>query len=218
MIKVDSHKLFYDQYKYKVDFHNALGFVFRNKNFSHARKSIDTAIQQYEAEGAVKWGSGFRTVNVTSEELSDLQILLSLFVKEKQDFKIRCESYHLGIYTNNYEWVKTITSKLNAVCVVHMPKDNAILTPNIIINDTIDFGYKITLNGTADPNLANFCIKHKNKIKIGNRVLSNIQRGYNLKGMYMYVKDFATITLIRLFLKKDLMRIDKIISSKDLDK
>ena len=89
---------------------------------------------------------------------------------------------------------------------------------NIIINDTIDFGYKITLNGTADPNLANFCIKHKNKIKIGNRVLSNIQRGYNLKGMYMYVKDFATITLIRLFLKKDLMRIDKIVSSKDLDK
>ena len=61
-------------------------------------------------------------------------------------------------------------------------------------------------------------ITHKNKIKIGNRVLSNIQSGYNLKGMYMYVKDFATITLIRLFLKKDLMRIDKIVSSKDLDK
>ena len=70
-------------------------FVFRNKNFSLARKSIDTAIQQYESEGAVKWGSGFRTVNVTPEELSDLQILLSLFIKQKQNFKIRNQSCFL---------------------------------------------------------------------------------------------------------------------------
>lgn len=71
---------------------------------------------------------------------------------------------------------------------------------------------------SSDPNLAEFCIKNRDKIKIGNRVLSDIKRGYNLKGMYMYVKDEGTITLIRLFLKKDLMRIDKIVSSKDLDK
>ena len=99
-----------------------------------------------------------------------------------------------------------------------MPKDNITLAPGVIINDTIDFAYKITLNGTADPNLANFCVKNKDKIKIGNRVLSDINRGYSLKGMYMYVKDLSTITLIRLFLKKDLMRVDKIVSSKDLDK
>ena len=218
MIKVDSHKLFYDQYKYKIDLNNALGFVFRNKNFSLARKSIDTAIQQYETEGHVKWELGLRTISVTSEELADLQILLSQFTKQKQEFKLRCESHHLGIYTNDYEWCKTITSKVNAVCLVHMPKDNITLAPGVIINDTIDFAYKITLNGTADPNLANFCVKNKDKIKIGNRVLSDINRGYSLKGMYMYVKDLSTITLIRLFLKKDLMRVDKIVSSKDLDK
>ena len=37
---------------------------------------------------------------------------------------------------------------------------------------------KIALNGTSDPNLADFCIKNKDKIKIGNRVLSDIKRGY----------------------------------------
>jgi|TARA_B110000444_G_scaffold215969_1_gene214138 hypothetical protein len=217
LIKIDSTKLFFDKYKYKVDLNNALGFVFRNKNFALARKSIDEAILQSDT-GNVKWGIGLRQIVVNSEDLADLQLLLSEFTRQKEKFTLRCESYHLGIYTNNFEWCKELDKKLNAVTTVHMPINDVDLPKGVIINDTINFAYKITLNGTSDPNLADFCIKNKDKIKIGNRVLSDIKRGYNLKGMYMYVKDQGTITLIRLFLKKDLMRIDKIVSSKDLDK
>ena len=193
MIKIDSTKLFFDKYKYKVDLNNALGFVFRNKNFALARKSIDEAILQSDT-GNVKWGIGLRQIVVNSEDLADLQLLLSEFTRQKEKFTLRCESYHLGIYTNNFEWCKELDKKLNAVTTVHMPINDVDLPKGVIINDTINFAYKITLNGTSDPNLADFCIKNKDKIKIGNRVLSDIKRGYNLKGMYMYVKDQGTIT------------------------
>jgi|TARA_B110000908_G_scaffold172696_1_gene242097 hypothetical protein len=216
LIKIDSTKLFFDKYKYKVDLSNALGHVFRNKNMSFARKSIDSALDQATGNGFLR--IGMRDVRVSQEELKDLQTLLHEFTNQEEDYKLRCETWHLGIYTNNFEWVKQLNSKLNAVCSIHMPRDNADLPKGVIINDTIKFAYKVTLNGSADPNLAGFCLKHKDKIKIGGVVLSDIKGGYNLKGKYMYVKDHATITLIRLFLKRDFMRIDKIVSSTELDK
>ena len=88
----------------------------------------------------------------------------------------------------------------------------------IAIDKDIGFEFKAYLNGTADPNFADYCLKNKDKIKAGDRLIRDLQQERNLKGKYIYVKNDSILTIVRLFLHNNIMRIDKLIYQPNTDK
>jgi hypothetical protein len=210
-------KLFWDKFKYKLDVRTPVSFIFRNKKLEYARSKIDDIINSKEGN------SYYLKVRLhgkplTTFEVEDLKLLLNYFTSADLEYTLRCEGNHLGVFSNNIEWLEQLGDKLHQTCTLFMPPNDVDLTVNTIVNDDPRWAYKITLNGTADPNLAEFCKKNPTKVRIGNAVLNDIQRGYNLKGRYIFVKDEQTFTLISLFLNKNVLRKDKLVSIEKTDK
>ena len=139
MIKYESKKLFYDKYIYKLGVYNPIGFIFRNKNLSKARKAIDEL--QFNIDNAEKLQykndpTSLRHVDVHIDDIHDLKYLLFQF-ETNSEYTIRCEGRKMGIFSNNEEWLKQIAKKLNCVCDFYEPAsetfDTLINNKNILI-------------------------------------------------------------------------------------
>ena len=88
MIKYETKKLFYDKYLYKLGVHNPLGFIFRNKNLSHARSVIDDLQLSQEEDQPIQYktcADALRHIDITVDELHDLKYLLTQF-QEAENF------------------------------------------------------------------------------------------------------------------------------------
>ena len=54
-------------------------------------------------------------------------------------------------------------------------------------------------------------MKNITKVKAGDRLIKDLQQGRDLKGKYLYVKDEKILTIVRLFLHNNIMRIDRLV-------
>ena len=226
MIKYESKKLFYDKYIYKLGVYNPIGFNFRNKNLSKARKAIDEL--QFNIDNAEKLQykndpTSLRHVDVHIDDIHDLKYLLFQF-ETNSEYTIRCEGRKMGIFSNNEEWLKQIAKKLNCVCDFYEPAsdtfDTLINNKNILIkNPPWDHKYKITLGDkTIDSNFYNWAKLNPDKVRVSPGLLKTIyDKGY-VKGKYLYLRDEKVLTLAQLFLGGNITRIDTIVIKEDVDK
>ena len=220
MIKRTSNKLFWDKYAYKLGVYNSATQIFRNKRLENARDIID-GLELKSGQGQplrLKFHRfSQRETDVTENDFFDLKVLISHF-QDKEDFMLRCEGSRLGIYSNNVTWLKVIAKKLKDVPWIWEPSIPNLQKNTIAVDKDIGFEFKAYLNGTADPNFADYCLKNKDKIKAGDRLIRDLQQGRNLKGKYIYVKNDSILTIVRLFLHNNIMRIDKLIYQPNTDK
>lgn len=226
MIKYESKKLFYDKYIYKLGVHNPVAFIFRNKNLSHARKVIDELNSNVDNQKTLQYktcADALRHIDITVDELHDLKYLLTQF-KENTEFMVRCEGRKMGVFSNNDNWLKQLSKKLNCVCDFYEPADDLIdvllNNKNILVkNPPFAYEYKITLGDKViDSNFYNWAKLNPNKVRVSPGLLKTIyDKGY-VKGKYLYLRDAKILTLAHLFLSGNISRIDTIVLKGDVDK
>ncbi len=221
MIKKQTNKLFWDKYAYKLGVYNSGTHIFRNKRLANARTIIDQ-LQNKHSRGEPlsfklhRWSQ--KDQEIQNKDFEDLKILVNAF-QDDVDYMLRCEGSRLGIYSNDTSWLKKIARKLNDVPWYWEPNVDTDLAKNTIYLDKpSEYNYKINLNGTADKNFAEYCLKNSHKVKAGDRLIRDLQQGRNLKGKYLYVKDDKILTIVRLFLHNNIMRIDKLVYEPQTDK
>ena len=213
-----TNKLFYDKYKFKLGVICPIAHIFRNKKLEYARSTIDNIINSKQGNSYFL-KTRMHERPLTDSQVEDLKVLLNHFTFADQEYSLRCEGSYLGVYSNNKDWLLLLDSKLkNPNSTLFEPPKCIDLDANTIISENDTYQLKITLNGTADPNLANYCKKNPDKVRVGHAVLEDIERGYNLKGRYMFVKDEQTFTMISLFLNKNVLRTDKVLTIEKTDK
>jgi hypothetical protein len=188
-----------------------------------ARAFLDKLQTKYEQDQPLTYIQGYKTEKTLSvEDFRSAQVLFSQFTKvDNDDFLLRVEGQHLGIYTNNFQWVNSLLNKNLCVLDYARPSKFALdnLKPNqIIVDKEIKYEFKITLRDYVDPNFYKWLINNPSKVKIGSQALENIEKGNYTRGFYFFVKDTKVLNLVKIMISKDIARIDNIITTHNIDK
>lgn len=220
MKKVETRKLFFGKYLYKITLMNVLGTIFRGKNFTYAGEVLDTLQQDYEEGLPLKRKTYAKEWKIPPAHFTDCQIIFNTCPKW-DDFLFRIEGPNFSIYSNTREDLDLLVTKLKTVIEFHEPDPIIInyLTSNIQIVDEIpEYQYKVYLGDKATPGFAKWAVGNQDKIKLGHTLKREIENSGYLRGFYFWVKDEKVLLLVKMIIGGNIQRIDKLVSKLDLDK
>jgi len=206
-IKVkNSQKLFNGVYRYKTVIICPVAAWFRGNNTDHA----DQMLKKYALDDLPK----YQCLNIKNptDYLYSVEVLNLL--KSFSDYDLRIEQPLLSFYTNHLDSAVTMAnldvSRTKYMCG---PPDNVVINTGEIILKRVPFTYKVTL-GKTKKNYSNFVdwSAKINKIKMTKTCKTNLCKDRSRGGFYFYVKDDATMSMVKMFVNSDILRIDKIIN------
>lgn len=224
MREIESKKLFYDEYLYKLSIHQPLAPIFRGKNFSNARNVLDRMQQDFEAGKPLFRTSYLRSTYVLPEELQNAQTLLHFLSKSTVNYKLRVDSSWLSLYSNENKFLENVMKKLgDRMFEYHRPNPSTIelikeSKNTIVVKKSIPYEYRVTLGEFTNPSFAVWSKKNPDKIKIGKCALDEIENNGYTRGFYFYARDKKIIQLLSLMIGDSIRRIDKVVCIQDLDK
>ena len=216
MKQLETERLFYDKYMYKVCIYLPIASIFREKRYDHTRSVLDDLHQQLENTGEIFWKRGWRlSAPLNVDVLKDAQLLYTLLIKQDfESYKLRVEQSQLCYYTNDIKNVESLLVHFDKrIESVHMPNSDNIkdLKPNVIIKDS-DWEYKVTVGPKVDPSLADWFENNKDKVKAGKTFIECIRNGHYVRGFYFYAKNEKVLQLINIVLAGNIVRVDKFIN------
>jgi len=215
---LETTKLFYDRYLYKVSVKNSLSSIFRDKNLSFAKHELGKLQYQHDNENyPLNLVKGLRQVHISYEDFFHAKFLLNEFEKQS-DYKLRVEYPTIRIYSNDEIWISKLENASMDVIDIYRPKNINVLTKNTILIDDFPYEFKITLRDRVDPMFANWVKVNRDKIKIGDKALECVETNGYCRGFYFFIKNEKILQLVNLMINGSIARIDKIISNAVIDK
>lgn len=226
----ETKKLHYGKYLYKLVLSNKLNIIFRtdyqkNGNLSFARERLDAYTENYRRGEPIE-----RQVYRTSKEVPILDYLdakhIYTCLKDKTDYKIRIESWgSMIIYSNDKPLLLKIANKLQSGAKEfwepnHDYIDSLLSNNNIILVDTPpEFPIRITLGRyKVDSSFAKWLRANRDKSRIGDIALKEIETSGLANGLYFYVRDEKILNLVSIIIGHNIRRIDKLIYKENIDK
>lgn len=222
MKKFETHKLFWDEYLYKLVVHNRLATIFRNKNLSHAGQVLSTIREQHENNEPLLLYKSRRQDYVKESQYLDAEKLFQFF-SSANNYKLRVESSTINLYSNDIKWLNSVSSSLTPGNVTEFwePSSSSVehlLEKTIILQEKINFQFRITLgNKRGNQGFAQFAKKNPHLVRVGPVLLKGMETEGWVNGMYFYARDERIIQLCHLMLD-NIRRIDKVIYKQDIDK
>ena len=147
----------------------------------------------------------------------DYCIALESKLSNFQDFDIRVEHPLLNFYTNNFNDIVSITSvDIDRTKYVSVPDE--VLYPklekNTVFLPKIDFGFKITMGKTRTSynSFINWA-ETSDKVRLTKRCIQDLSSDRSWGGSYFYVKDEKSLTMVKMFLGTEIVRIDRVINA-----
>jgi hypothetical protein len=226
----ETRKLHYGKYLYKLVLANSLNTLFRtelqkNGKLSYARYYLDKFTSQIQSGEPIT-----RTVYRTTREI-ELETFLDAkdvysILKKHDDYKIRVNPYNsLLIYSNDRSMLVKIANRMRTSAREFWEPNNEIATvltnnSNIIVVDTKPpFPLKVTFNSNPiNKDFATWLEANRDKSKIGDKALENLQLDGYLNGYYMFVRDEKVLNLVSLFIGGNIRTIEKLVYKEDIDK
>lgn len=220
-----STKLFYDAYLYKLQVRTTISNVFRpNHNREIRRDTLDEYVSISGPKKQEVQVSRYKMV--TYESMMDASHIMNELLDSDEDFKVRCESYSLIIYTNDISLLEKISNGVSeyARCKIWRPlngsEDYLLSNKSIIVTDKeIEYEYKLYLkNGSNTTTLVSWIKKNPDRAKIGQATLYALENDYYVNGNYFYVKDSKVLIMVEMVAGKLISKIEKFVHITDLDK
>ncbi len=224
----NSTKTFYGTYLYKLQVRTTLSSVFYK---SAKRKNLDyTVYNSYLVDlGSKNEVKISRWKTVTRQQFIDAKVILDLLIGTDVDYKLRCESYSLSVYSNDCEFLENIAKGLSydAKPKLWKPEKTAeeflVNNKNVIVsNKPVEFPYKVYLKSDYAQKNYNALVKwlaaNKDKSKVGQFTLSNLENGCYITGNYFYVKDLKVLMIVEMVAGKIISKIDNVVYIGDIDK
>lgn len=221
-------KLFYNQYLYKISVLNELAHLFRTEfnrhNWNHCETALNDYMNQYHA-GDRLTRLVFNNIYVPVDNLDLLNATAIYdYIKDKRDLYIlRVDRHCLSFYTNDKIFIDEF-KEIITIAEISMPDPNYIKflksnTNTILVNDPVEFEYKVTFNWkTPVEHLGKFLDNHPKKTKVGSKTRYNIDNRLSVYNNYIFVKDEKILLLLQMIVGTNIGRIDRLVYCKDIDK
>lgn len=214
MKTLETKKLFFNEYPYKLGVYNPLAHIFREKKFRFAREELSRLELMYELDRPLVTGT-LRKKEYDAKTFFECKWLYKELIK-RNDYKIRVEYPSIQLYSHDKDWLHYIAKHVK--CPIAFYEPPVILSKNtILVEKPTNYEYRITLNARPDPSLANWIISNPKLAKAGPVFLDEVsKKGYS-NGLYFYVRDDKVLNIVGLMLGSS-SRVDKIVCKQDLDK
>ena len=198
---------------------NQLAHLFREKQWAHAKNSLDRLQHDFENGIPLQWIRGRIVETVDSRQLQEAQVLFNELYR-RDDIKLRVENPRMQIYSNDEKFLERLSGKLlNCLELWSVSNEVELIPENtIVLNRPTPYEYRVTLASWTHPELANWISNNLDKIKIGSRCLNTIKVGGYTQGLYFYVLSERYLSMLQLVSHKSIQRVDKIIYKQKLDK
>jgi hypothetical protein len=206
-----------------------LAFIFasfRNSSkdrLSYAKQTI-SELQQYYDQGNPLEITVWRTKKrVSVLEFEQAKNILKL-LETHQDWRVRVEcSHYLQIYGSDESLVDGFVKNCKPKEIFKPePGTENFLLLNIdtaVVKNPSEYEYRVYLKGgKMDTSFANWLKANRDKSKVGDLTLRNIENGWYLSGNYFYVRDDKVLTIVRMLIGHNVRRVEKLIYKGDIDK
>ena len=216
MYKVESQKLFYNKFYYKLEIFTGTAFLFRNKDLKNVKKTIDefwANIDRIKTRDFDEWYTlsysiryWLQRYNPTEEDINNCQKLYTYLSQTDKDARVRVEINNLSIYSNLKDPLYQLGDSLSSNFVqFYKPSDEIKdqLKPNVLFHNFADkYKYKITLGKVYDSSLAAYIKANNNNfVKAGPACIESIKNlttgSYN--NFYIYVRDDNILNMLSMF-------------------
>lgn len=213
---VETKKLFYNEYKYKLVIHQKMAFYIKARNLSRLREHLDRLQRQVDSgEKSLSLFSGFRSKTITLDEFYEVKKIYRELVKSS-NYATRSEGVTLSFYSNDYAWLLKLKGKVDYPKELWQPRaeaESVINDPNVIVcKEPPQYEYKATLRpaNKVDPGLADWIESNPGLAKTTAKTLENIRAGRNYLGGQIYLRDEKVVALSSLVMPTS-ARIDKLV-------
>ena len=226
----ETRKLHYGKYLYKLVLANELNVLFRTEfqkdgKLSHARNQIDQLSSQLRDGGPLTQAIFRTTREIHLNDFLDAKDIYSILKKSK-DYKIRVDPYSsMTIYSNDRAMLIKIANRMRTSArELWEPNADTLQllssTRNVIVVDTLPlFPLKITFkNGKINNDFSRWLHANRDKSRIGDKALRNLEEYGYLDGFYMYVRDEKVLSLVTLLVGAHIRCVEKLIYKEDIDK
>jgi len=220
MYKVESQKLFYNKFYYKLEIFTGAAFLFRNKDLKTVKQTIDefwanidliktTNFDDWPTTSTLSYSTRYwlQRFNPTEEDINNCQKLHTYLSQTDKNARVRVEINNLSIYSNLKESLYELGNSLssNHPPSFYEPSDalKDQLKPNVLFHSFADkYKYKITLGKVYDSSLAAYIKANNNNfVKAGPACIQSIENlttgSYN--NFYIYVRDDNILNMLSMF-------------------
>lgn len=224
----ETKKLHHGKYLYKLVLSNPLATIFRSDlsrygKLSYAKERLALLTVKYKAGETLTKQSYRSSVEISEQMFLDARDLYNI-LKKVDDFKIRCESNSLGIYSNDRDLLMKIANKMrvssrefwepNPEAVGLLAKEQNL----VIVNYPTSYQYQVHLSyKRVDANAYNWLKSNSDKVKVGPKTLRDFASGLS-NGSYIYVRDDRVMSLVEVLIGHAIRKVDKIVYKGDIDK
>lgn len=188
MKELETTKLWYNRYLYKVVMRNKLGYH-------------------------IGWGNRYILRSWTvDEDMEDLYALI-----KDRDVKTRGEGAYISVFTNETSLVKKLHERfgkdIEEIWEPDPEREHLLKNANtIIVKEKPSYPIKVTMNDRRmSGDFAKWIDANSDKIKIGDAAFRAVKRGWMTGGLYFYLRDDKVLSLINLLIPDNIRRIDKLV-------
>ena len=227
---LESRKLFYSEYLYKLVFRNELSNIFRSdlqkkEKLSYARQQLDRLAEDYRNNLPLRKMTWRTEIVVDANDYLDAMTLYAV-LKNSDEYRIRIDPYSsVSLFSNNKEFLLTLGNKLNTTAVKFWEPNVEYIellttkTKIQIVDEIPKLPLKVWFNSTrVNKDFAIWIRANRDKCKIGKIALDSLEDYGYLNGLYIYLRDEKVLNLVTLLAGASIRSVDKLVYSGDIDK
>jgi len=205
---LESRKLFFSEYLYKLVFRNELNSIFRSdlqkkEKLSYARRELDRLAEDYRNNFPLFKRAWRTDIPIANNDYFDAMTLYSA-LKNSNEYKLRIDPYStITLFSNNREFLLTLGNKLNTTAVKFWEPNVAYIellkskTKIQIVDEVPKLPLKVWFNSTrVNKDFANWLRANDDKCKIGKIALESLESYGYLNGLYIYLRDEKVLSLV----------------------
>lgn len=220
--KLETTKLFWGKYLYKLVINNRLAVIFRNKHFSITKMYLNNLEEEYREGRPLVLTKTLRQEVINEDHYFDAKKLYKHLTKA-EDYMLRVERASLCIYSNDRAWLMTVKSD---ICVHNLEEFwepntstiNILDSNTIIVDHDIPYNFRVTLGRKkGSESFAKWADSNPKQIKLGPVLKETMLNSGFVEGMYFYARDERTLQLCNLMLD-NIRRVDRVVSKRNIDK
>lgn len=211
-----TNKLFYDKYVYKLESTTPLALIYRERELSKVRQTLnefDAKVQKAGGELDIS-GRWYKRLVKVDDIFANIQFL-TLIEAESDEYCLRIEGNTVNLYTNNKELIDQVSYIKNFATELTIPKsdkikDYLLSNPDKVVVKEYTHKYKVIVGGLGHE-AQNFVAWANTIPKIK---LSGKQR--YLYDSYFYVTDLKVLGMCRLFLSKKIRKVQELVTEQEI--